>query len=451
MKEKHIKGQYLEVMQSELKATVKRAVESTSNVRMESSRRLRISQILSQFIVHSTNLLCEKVIAMTRSEVKYKLFENAFEGVSGLYDMGAIKSDKEKPLDSDKIEKNINLLKDKLKKDNTALYQIFGSSQVISNKSKIVENLKTNYKKAFEKIERNMKPPSILRVRGMCEEFISNFINRNYQNLLPEKLTHNKTWKESEEKILDIVKEVFIILEEIWVNPAFNSNLAESLNEGTYQSTVIFLLIRTILKNLPFGLSSFISICERQSIAISDRKGEGKIGRKPDMIIHPIVATTDSMTPRIHPIAATTDSMTPRIHPIMTTTDFTTSRIHSIAATTQAQLASQISSTARTLSEYPEITGLPIRSLTTRTKFSIFTLSTSLKRISQDKQIVVNKKPQIVIEDVVFNIDFEVTLSQIGKNSFWDISFYEKCEDGFYFQWKPSWSASYISVKSATT
>ncbi|CAG8831428.1 35063_t:CDS:2, partial [Gigaspora margarita] len=264
------------IEQSELKATVKRAVEFASNMRMESSRQLRISQILSQF-------------------------DNAFEGVSGLYDMGAIKSDKEKPLDFDKIKKNINSLKDKLQKDNTALYQHLYSavssytinkltwkdplaSQVISDKSEIVENLRTNYKKAFEKIKRDMKPPSILRIRGMCEEFVSNFINRNYQNLLPEKLTHNKTWKESEETILDIVKEVFIILEDIWVNPAFNSNLAESLNEGTYQSTVIFLLIKAILKNLPFGFSSFISTCERQSIAISDRKGEGNIGRKPDMM-----------------------------------------------------------------------------------------------------------------------------------------------------------------------
>ncbi|CAG8815243.1 5847_t:CDS:2, partial [Cetraspora pellucida] len=130
------------IEQSELKATVKRAVESTSNVRMKSSRRSRISQILSQF-------------------------ENAFERVSGLYDMGAIKSDKGKPLDSDKIDKNINLLKNKLKKDNTALYQHLYSavssypineltwkdplaSQVISNKSTIVENLKTDYTKAFE-------------------------------------------------------------------------------------------------------------------------------------------------------------------------------------------------------------------------------------------------------------------------------------------------------------
>ncbi|CAG8733948.1 718_t:CDS:2, partial [Dentiscutata heterogama] len=47
--------------------------------------------------------------------------------------------------------------------------------------------------------------------------------------------------------------------------------------------------------------------------------------------------------------------------------------------------------------------------------------------------------------------DFEVTLSRIGRNSFWDISFHGKCEDGFYFQWKLSWSASYTSVKSATT
>ncbi|RHZ81018.1 hypothetical protein Glove_128g5 [Diversispora epigaea] len=85
-----------------------------------------------------------------------------------------------------------------------------------------------------------------------------------------------------DEKLSDTVKEIFALLKDIWINPAFNSDLAKSLNEGTYQSTVIFLSIWAILKNLPFGLSSFISTSERQSIASADRKG--KIGRKPDIM-----------------------------------------------------------------------------------------------------------------------------------------------------------------------
>ncbi|CAG8850785.1 8516_t:CDS:1, partial [Gigaspora margarita] len=63
----------------------------------------------------------------------------------------------------------------------------------------------------------------------------------------------------------------------------FNSELEKSLNEGVYQSTIILLSIRAILKNLPSRLSSFISTSERQSIASSDRKGEGQ-GRQPDIM-----------------------------------------------------------------------------------------------------------------------------------------------------------------------
>ena len=117
----------------------------------------------------------------------------------------------------------------------------------------------------------------------MCEEFVSNFISRGYQNTPPEKLIHNGTWKESEEKISDIAKELFSLLEDIWNNPIFSSELAKSLNEGTYQSTVILLSIQVVLKNLPFRLSSFISTSERHSIASADRKGKGQ-GRRPDIM-----------------------------------------------------------------------------------------------------------------------------------------------------------------------
>ncbi|CAG8664106.1 8069_t:CDS:2, partial [Diversispora eburnea] len=41
--------------------------------------------------------------------------------------------------------------------------------------------------------------------------------------------------------------------------------MAKTLNEGTYQSTVIVLTIRAVLKNLPLGPLSFISTSERQN------------------------------------------------------------------------------------------------------------------------------------------------------------------------------------------
>ncbi|CAJ0769354.1 2600_t:CDS:2 [Entrophospora sp. SA101] len=160
------------IEQHKLKAIVERAVVSASNIFKEGSpRQLRIFRILLEV------------------------------GVNGLYDMGAIMTDKETPLGYDEIEENVNTLKVKLMKDSTPLYQTLYSAV-------------------------NSCPIDEL------------------------------TWKDP---LANIVKGAFTLLEEIWVNPTFNSDLARLLNEGTYQSTVIFLSIREILKNLPFGLFSFIS------------------------------------------------------------------------------------------------------------------------------------------------------------------------------------------------
>jgi len=129
-----------------------------------------------------------------------------------------------------------------------------------------------------------MAPAPMTIVKEMCENFVTSFVDHNIQNTIPDKLIHDGSWKESEEKIADVIKEVLILLEDIWINPAFNSEFAKSLNEGTYQSMVILLSIQAILKNLLFRLSSFISTSERQSIASADRKGEGQVGRRPDIM-----------------------------------------------------------------------------------------------------------------------------------------------------------------------
>ncbi|CAG8443528.1 7607_t:CDS:2 [Dentiscutata heterogama] len=207
-------------------------------------------------------------------------FDCAFKGVLSLYDLGAIKVDKKSPLDLDQIKDNINKLKKKLNKANKPLYQqLYSASQVISDDSKLVKQLNENLKKTFEQ----MKPKLMPRVKEICEEFVSSFVSHEYQNILPEKHIHVRTWKESEEEIASVVKELFTLLEEIWINPAFNSELAKSLNEETYQLTIILLLIRVILKNLLFRLFSFISTSKQQSIASSDRKGKGR-RRKLDII-----------------------------------------------------------------------------------------------------------------------------------------------------------------------
>jgi len=71
---------------------------------------------------------------------------------------------------------------------------------------------------------------------------------------------------------------------DVWNNPAFGPDFEDSLNEGTYVTNVIIPSIRSALKNLPFGKNAFISTSERQSLASADRKGDGQMGRRPDMM-----------------------------------------------------------------------------------------------------------------------------------------------------------------------
>ncbi|CAJ0904323.1 17218_t:CDS:1, partial [Entrophospora sp. SA101] len=49
---------------------------------------------------------------------------------------------------------------------------------------------------------RLMKPTLMPRVKEICREFVSSFSSRNYLNRFPEKLIHDGTWKEPEEKIV---------------------------------------------------------------------------------------------------------------------------------------------------------------------------------------------------------------------------------------------------------
>ncbi|RHZ52558.1 hypothetical protein Glove_460g19 [Diversispora epigaea] len=157
---------------------------------------------------------------------------SAFEGVNNFYDMGAIKIDKEQSLSSDQIAKNVDELKRKLDKDISPLYQCLYSdvnkipvqeltwkdplaSQVIRNNSDLIQKLPGNFKKAFMKPVKLMKPILIPRVEDMCKRFVSNFSGYNNYNRLPEKLIHDRSWKESEEKISCVVSEILDTLEDI--------------------------------------------------------------------------------------------------------------------------------------------------------------------------------------------------------------------------------------------
>ncbi|RHZ81290.1 hypothetical protein Glove_122g147 [Diversispora epigaea] len=252
------------ITQSELKLIVERVVNSVSNVFMNGSeRQLRIFQILPQF-------------------------NNAFEEINNLYDMGTIKTDKETPLGSDQIENNTNKLKNKLRKESTPLYQhlYFGvnkisvqeltwkdplANQIIRDNSNLVQGLPGNLKKAF------MKPVSISRVEDMCNRFVSNFLSENLSSL-PYELSHTNEWKESEDKLKEISLKILETLESVWHNLAFCSEFVATMNEGTYVNNIIVSLINACLSNNHFG--EF----ERQSIASADRRGDGRVGRRPDIM-----------------------------------------------------------------------------------------------------------------------------------------------------------------------
>jgi len=121
-------------------------------------------------------------------------------------------------------------------------------------------------------------------VQEICREFVLDFKRREIETK-SAKLIHDGAWKESKEDIKCVVKEILNVLKDIWNNEAFDPELAKTLNEGTYQSTVIVPVIRASLKNLPVGDAFFISTSEKQSIASANRKGEGYMGRRPDIML----------------------------------------------------------------------------------------------------------------------------------------------------------------------
>ncbi|CAB5382592.1 unnamed protein product [Rhizophagus irregularis] len=116
-----------------------------------------------------------------------------------------------------------------------------------------------------------------------CDEFVVNFAESNI-SVLPQKLSHNGEWKESDEELADVTSRILGSLNDSWNNPAFSSEFAKSQNKGTYVTNVIVPAIRATLKGLPLGRSSYVSSAERQSSASADRKGEGRTGRQPDII-----------------------------------------------------------------------------------------------------------------------------------------------------------------------
>ena len=78
-------------------------------------------------------------------------------------------------------------------------------------------------------------------------------------SILPQKLSHNGKWKESDEELADATSRILSSLNDSWNNSAFSSEFAKSQNEGTYVTNVIVPAIRVTLEGLPLGRSSYVS------------------------------------------------------------------------------------------------------------------------------------------------------------------------------------------------
>ena len=140
-------------------------------------------------------------------------------------DIGAVKTNKERPLNSDEIEKNINELKRKLKKNTTTLinqHLYYGinvniselswmdplASQVISDELEVIKKLPGQFKHTFMKPIRQMVPLSLpFAVKRKCNEFVVTFIE-NREIDLPRKLIHDGTWKEIENELAIIAERI---------------------------------------------------------------------------------------------------------------------------------------------------------------------------------------------------------------------------------------------------
>ena len=78
-------------------------------------------------------------------------------------------------------------------------------------------------------------------------------------SILPQKLSHNEKWKESDKELADTTSRILSSLNDSWNNPAFNFEFAKSQNESTYVTNVIVPAIQITLEGLPLEKSSYVS------------------------------------------------------------------------------------------------------------------------------------------------------------------------------------------------
>uniref|UniRef100_U9SXQ1 Uncharacterized protein n=1 Tax=Rhizophagus irregularis (strain DAOM 181602 / DAOM 197198 / MUCL 43194) TaxID=747089 RepID=U9SXQ1_RHIID len=188
-------------------------------------------------------------------------FDDAYEGVSSLQNIK--ESKQEEPLTKNEIKTNLRVLKTNLK--NSKAPYTYHFRKYLKKKS--ASNLSWRVLLASQVICADSEMVRTLEVEAY------NFFMDPAERM---KTLHDKSWKESNEKLGKVTLDILNILRDIWKNSAFGPKLVKSQSEGTYMTNVIVPMIRASLKDLPIGKSGYISTAERQSIASKDRRGIGK-------------------------------------------------------------------------------------------------------------------------------------------------------------------------------
>ncbi|RHZ44922.1 hypothetical protein Glove_707g51 [Diversispora epigaea] len=173
---------------------------------------------------------------------------------------------KEKLLSLEQIGNNVNELKGKFRKDLI--------SQVISNKSELVNQLFGNLKKKFKLTCKITSKPFTI-VQEICNEFVTDF-NKLEDKSIYIKLVYNEIWKESEESIANIIKEIFDVLKDIWNNSAFKKQSIASANKKgdgfiKRHSNIIFVLVQKLNK------SSFITKIQSKFNLLEEKAKEATL------------------------------------------------------------------------------------------------------------------------------------------------------------------------------
>ncbi|CAG8547326.1 10163_t:CDS:2 [Diversispora eburnea] len=100
------------------------------------------------------------------------------------------------------------------------------ASKVISDESDLVQNLSSGAKKSFMRPSNKMRVQTPSIIHDMCATFVENF--HDDMETIPQHLFHDNTWKESDETLANVTKNILDSLRDIWKNLAYNAEFVSA-------------------------------------------------------------------------------------------------------------------------------------------------------------------------------------------------------------------------------